>query len=302
MLPIELTYKDSETEETLDIYFYRPLGYILARSAKVLGITPNAITIGSLFAGLAAGFLFYSNSLKLTIAGIFFFIIYETLDSADGQLARLLSIHTEFGRILDGLVGDIVFFNLYLGLCFRFITGGGSFWIIPLAVAAGVSNSFQAAMADYYRNCYLYFVRGSKSSELDSSSAVRLKYQELRWRKKPIQKLFSNIYLTYTMQQELLSMPFIKLKLYANSIYGDNFPPYLIDGYRELNRPMIKFYNILTVNTRLFALFVFLLLGMPQFYFIFELVILNILFAYVLSKQNRIFQSLRDKITSTEAA
>lgn len=41
--------KSMDTEETFDLIFYRPIGYMWALLAKKLGVTPNAITIASIF-------------------------------------------------------------------------------------------------------------------------------------------------------------------------------------------------------------------------------------------------------------
>lgn len=56
------SFKDSlksmDTEETFDLIFYRPIGYAWALLAKRLGITPNAITIASIFrSGCRSGIL-----------------------------------------------------------------------------------------------------------------------------------------------------------------------------------------------------------------------------------------------------
>ena len=49
------TLKSMDTEETIDLMFYRPIGYAWAVLCAKLGITPNAITIASIFIGVAAG-------------------------------------------------------------------------------------------------------------------------------------------------------------------------------------------------------------------------------------------------------
>ena len=41
--------KSLDTEEGIDLAFYRPIGYAWACLAKKLGVTPNAITIASIF-------------------------------------------------------------------------------------------------------------------------------------------------------------------------------------------------------------------------------------------------------------
>ena len=52
-------YRDSlkslDTEEHIDLYFYRPLGFAWAKLAAKLGVTPNVITVASIFLGIGAG-------------------------------------------------------------------------------------------------------------------------------------------------------------------------------------------------------------------------------------------------------
>ena len=46
-----------DTEETFDLILYRPIGYRWTLLAKKLGITPNAITIASIFLGVGPAWL-----------------------------------------------------------------------------------------------------------------------------------------------------------------------------------------------------------------------------------------------------
>lgn len=51
--------KSMDTEEHIDLAFYRPIGFVWAKIAARLGVSPNAITIASIFLGVAGGVLFY---------------------------------------------------------------------------------------------------------------------------------------------------------------------------------------------------------------------------------------------------
>ena len=42
---LEATLKSADTEEWIDLLFYRPIGYRWALLFRRLGVTPNAITI-----------------------------------------------------------------------------------------------------------------------------------------------------------------------------------------------------------------------------------------------------------------
>ena len=55
----ESSLKSNDTEEKIDIWFYRPIGYQIALFCAKIGMTPNTVTIISIFFGVAAGILFY---------------------------------------------------------------------------------------------------------------------------------------------------------------------------------------------------------------------------------------------------
>ena len=100
----EASLKSIETENKIDRIFYRPIGFQIARMLRGTGITPNMITILSIFVGAAVGYFFYPDNLVYNIYGILLLISANILDCVDGQLARLTGIKSAIGRILDGFV------------------------------------------------------------------------------------------------------------------------------------------------------------------------------------------------------
>ena len=156
------TLKSMDTEETIDLLFYRPIGYMWAVLCAKVGITPNVITIASIFIGVAAGVMFYFDDLWLNVIGIFLLIWANSFDSADGQLARMTKQYSRLGRILDGLSGDFWFVAIYFAICFRVNATSQFFgahpWVVwVMAVVAGLCHAKQAAAADYYRQFHLFF-------------------------------------------------------------------------------------------------------------------------------------------------
>lgn len=113
------TLKSADTEEHIDLAFYRPIGYAWACLARRLGVTPNAITIASIFLGIGAGVAFYFNDLVINAIGMLLLIWANSFDSADGQLARMTHNYSRIGRILDGMAGDIWFATIYVAICLR---------------------------------------------------------------------------------------------------------------------------------------------------------------------------------------
>lgn len=173
--------KSGDTEEWIDLIFYRPLGYQWALLFRKAGISPNAITVAAIVLGVVAGFLFYFEDMRLNVAGMLLLVWANTYDSADGQLARMTGQSSEMGRILDGVCGDLWFITIYVAICFRLMPAW-SYGIWILAAAAGYFHSQQAAMADYYRNIHLFFIKGKAGSELIRSQEVRKQFAGLPWK------------------------------------------------------------------------------------------------------------------------
>ena len=206
--------KSMDTEEHIDLWFYRPLGFAWAKLFAWLGVTPNVVTILSIILGVAGGVLLYfgaSPLLWLNYVGIFLIIWANTYDSADGQLARLTKQYSRLGRILDGVSGDLWFFAIYFALVFRELHFGDAWlgdwfashqWVIwTMAIVAGLSHAKQAASADYYRQFHLYFLQGKEGSELDSTGSLREAYEQLSWSGNFFKKLTAMVYLNYTAPQ-----------------------------------------------------------------------------------------------------
>ncbi|HLX11906.1 MAG TPA: CDP-alcohol phosphatidyltransferase family protein [Bacteroidota bacterium] len=302
MSQIESTYKSIDVEETIDIYFYRPVGYYIARVCQALGITPNVVTIVSIVIGAYGGHLLYFRDVTTNAWGIFLWVVADTLDSVDGQLARMTDHKSKFGRILDGFGGNIIFTSIYLHLAARIIASGHSAWFILLVLAGGLSHSIQSALADYYRNAYLKFVVDPKKSELDRSRDVRKELAETSFAKNPIRKLFLKMYLNYTVEQETFSKNFQRLRDKVEELFGEKIPDWFRDAYRNSNKPLMKYYAILTTNTRMIALSICVLLDQPIAYFFVEIVLINLVMVWVTRKQENISAELLEEIGRHGAA
>lgn len=294
--------KSLDTEENIDLAFYRPIGYGWACMAKRLGIKPNAITIASIFLGVGAGIAFYFNNIWINVAGMLLLMWANSFDSADGQLARMTGQYSRIGRILDGLSGDLWFFTIYLCICLRENVTSPFFaehpWLIwAVAVTAGICHGKQAAMADYYRQFHLYFLKGEDGSELDSTDDLRAKYHQMPWKGNFWRKLVLYFYANYTANQEVMSPAMQTLRLELRKRFPDGrYPESFRHTFRRLSLPLMKYTNILSFNWRCIALFISLFAGMPWLYFIFELTVLNVLLVYMIVRHEKICRTLTSEL------
>lgn len=294
--------KSFDTEENIDLAFYRPIGFAWAYLFRKIGVTPNAVTIASIFLGVGAGYCFYFANIWINLLGILLLVWANSFDSCDGQLARLTGNYSPIGRILDGLSGDLWFVAIYVAIClhenhFSSFFGEHSWLIWVIAVAAGICHGKQAAMADYYRQFHLYHVKGPEGSELDSADALRKQLATLSWKQNFWRKITLTFYTQYTVNQEAWTPQMQKLrKALANKYTDLQIPAEYRNEFRAASRPLMKYTNILTFNWRSIVLFITVLCGQPWLYFMFELTILNILLIYMVRRHEAICKDFSSKL------
>lgn len=294
---LESTLKSTDTEEFIDIHFYRPIGYRWALLFQKLGVSPNAVTIASIFLGVGAGVCFYFDNIWISLLGIFLLIWANSYDSADGQLARMTKQFSALGRVLDGFAGNLWFASIYIAISIRLYPEWG-FGIWALAIITGLFHSKQAAMADYYRNVHLLFLKGKSGSELDNSVDLTKKYNELTWSKNFWSKIVLFFYRNYTIGQESSSPQLQILLKIIKEKFGEVAPEKLRKDFRQKSLPLMKYTNILSFNTRAIALCISILIGLPWMYFVFELTVLNVLLIYMITKHESICKSFIADINS----
>ena len=294
--------KSVETEEFLDMWFYRPLGFRCALFFRNRGVHPNAITIASIFLGIAAGVCFYQESLRWNILGVLLLMWANLYDSTDGQLARITGQKTRWGRILDGFAGDCWFFCIYFAIAARITfepipfapeyNWGVIVWILCSFCGFWIHGS-QCQLADYYRNVHLYFMNERNGHEFDTSAAQQKLFDETPWRGNFAWKIFLHFYVAYTANQERMSPKFQKFIATVNKKYSNNIPASLRAEFRRGSLPLMKYTNILTFNSRFIMLWFTMLIGELWFYLFFELVILMAIFTYM----RYCHESLSERIT-----
>lgn len=297
--------KSMDTEEFLDLWFYRPIGFSCALFFRNRGIHPNIITIISIFLGAAAGICFAQENLRWNILGILLLMWANIYDSTDGQLARITGQKTRWGRILDGFAGDVWFFFIYAAIAIRTTfqpipfapehQWGVYIWILCSFAGFWVHGS-QCQLADYYRNVHLYFMNAKNGNEFDTSAMQRKQFKETPWRGNFFWKIFLHFYVAYTENQERMSPHFQKLMQTIRNRYGQQPPKELCDEFRKGSLPLMKYTNILTFNSRFIMLWFSLLAGSLWLYILFELIVLMAIFIYMQNRHERLSRTITKKI------
>src|SRR6185295_5546693 len=87
-----------EVEEYFDLFFYRPLAFLLVKTVYRTNITPNQITIAAIVIGLLSGVV-YAQGTNYWLWGAILFALYNITDCSDGMLARIKKNGTHAGRV-----------------------------------------------------------------------------------------------------------------------------------------------------------------------------------------------------------
>ncbi|HET9570063.1 MAG TPA: CDP-alcohol phosphatidyltransferase family protein [Bacteroidales bacterium] len=297
----KITFKDSlkswDTENWLDRYFYRPIAFKIALLLKPTSITPNAVTIFSIFVGIAACLLFYpEHQLLINLTGFVLLVFANTLDCVDGQLARITGKKSQIGRILDGMTGDIWFFTFYSVMSLRLMSFEGlGPWAFGIAVISALSHLYQAGMVDYYKTLHLHFIAGGQASEFEDTTAIDAKYKMMTWKKDGINKLFLKLYYYYTKNQELFTPQLKRYINRMNATYPEGYPQEQITSFRTKSLKLMPSLDLLTFNARSIVMLATLLLNFPLLYFAVEILIMNPLLYITMSRHEKMCKSFNNQ-------
>lgn len=301
---LKVSFKSEDTEEWLDVHFTRPIGLVFALLWNRLGIHPNVITIVSFFLGAGAGWMFHFTDLRHNLYGVVLLMLANFCDSTDGQMARLSGKKTLLGRVLDGFSGDVWFFCIYVAIVVRLwhqtipgTTVEWGIWGFLLAAVAGfLCHAPQSSLADYYRQIHLYFLLGREGSELDSSAQQREILKSLP-KRQWFERLFRINYASYCSSQEKRTPQFQAFfdKVKEKWPNVSDMPQSLRQDFRQGSLPLMKYTNMLTFNVRAITVYVTCLLDCPWVYLLVEVIILNIMYAYMHRSHERLCLTLRQK-------
>ena len=302
---LKASMKSDETEEWLDIYFTRPVGLAFALLWYRLGVTPNTITILSIFLGVAAGAMFYFQDVWYNIIGVVLLVLANLCDSTDGQLARLTNQRSMKGRCLDGFAGDTWFAAIYLAIVLRIwhqpMPGTTEVWglfgLALAAIAGLVCHAQQSSLADYYRQIHLYFLKGKAGSELDSYATEHAIVESLKGKKGVFWDwAFHSNYQNYCRNQERRTPEFQKLRQELSERYGtvENIPAEWKEKFLEGSRPLMPLTNFLTFNSRAILIYITVLANCPWVYLFVEILFYTVVYMFMHKRHEDHCRAMRE--------
>lgn len=306
--------KSLDTEDWLDRHIKRPFSFLLAWLLAPTGITPNAVTIISMFIGAGSTYFFahasyyYAgfNGLILNIIACLMLMMADVLDCVDGQLARLTGKRSKWGRILDGSAGYVWFIPLYLGLVYRFYyhhtiefqflglsEDATTVWVTTIFVlilcnvAGFMGIGGESRVVDYLIQTHLLFEKGGT---LDTAESQQREFDAIDWRGNRIQQFFERTYIPYTRKQEHDTPHFQRLMAVIRERYGnvEQMPADLRQQFVEGSRRVLKFATLIPFNLSAMVLYACCLLDVPVLAFLFVIICMGALTFYCQRRRERL--------------
>ena len=173
--------KMPEVEEFFDLFFYRPMAFLLVKIIYPTNITPNQLSVAAIVVGIAAGFFYALGSPAYLTYGAILFMLHNIIDCSDGQLARLKNNGSHMGRIIDGFADYLSTGAVFIGLAIGYHDHGyhiAIWWL--LIVLAGLSNLIQSALVDHYTNRFLDYVLQRKSTFEEDFDSFKEEYNAIK--------------------------------------------------------------------------------------------------------------------------
>ena len=256
-----LAFKAYEIEERVAVYCFRPVGMLIARGARSLGLTPTSLTMAAMAVGALAGVLLYDPRWGAVAFALLMF--HGVFDSSDGQLARLTGQTSEFGRMMDGVAGYVTHMAIYGGIVAGALARGGSGWIVAWAVLAGLLNVVHAGLYDYHRSSYGRVVVNGKPERLVEEPPSRY------WIMRVYEKVARALAALHPRVESRLAE-----RVVAGRTREADRARYRAGFYRP-----VRLWNLMGDNTRFFIIGVLLLLNRLEWFFAIVLGPLTLIFA-----------------------
>lgn len=274
------TKRPSEVQDWLNEYIYHPLARRLAESLVPTGITPNMVSVCGLLLIIGATLAYVGLPYPISVAiGLFLHLSWHVVDGADGHLARITGKSSPIGELVDGVCDYLGHVFLYVVLCLVYQpVDGALIWI--LAVLAGFSHIVQTNHAESQKRTYLWWAYGLswlKQESVDSASTD----------KKPwFARVFGGFANLYVHLANVMN-PGAEAVDTALARARDN--PALLQRMRNAVRAQARHMlfpsKLVGPNPRAFLLGFAMLIGDAKWFFLLQIVLLNLLLVFSVIRQ-----------------
>lgn len=273
--------KSPDTEEKLDLVFYRPCGFVIAKMAWVFRMTPTMLSLFGLGLGVLAAlyYLDVKNNSSLVLASIYF-VLSGIFDSSDGQLARISNQSTKLGLILDGICDSIVTIAIYITCSWPFLKLYGP-WFALIIITALHLHSCQCAILDFYHREYLFFGYGKTDNDTYWNPGTKDGLKLIADSVTKKERIMNKLRLTWIKKQQWLTSrndgDRLRMREKILSLSGPDKEKFMME-YRKYNLGLLPYWRLVGVNAHTALIIFFMFQRRFDIYMIaFDLVLLNVI-------------------------
>ena len=139
-----------DTEGFMSRYVERKISIAISKRLVNTSVTPNQMTIFSVFVGILGAYLISLGGTFNQSAGALLFLAHSILDGCDGEIARIKFLESKFGGVLDFWGDNIVHAAVFYAIGHEWHERTGN--LLPIILAwMSVFATFGSAGLVYFR-------------------------------------------------------------------------------------------------------------------------------------------------------
>lgn len=283
--------KSPDTEEKLDLILYRPLGFLIAKTANIFRMNPTQLSLLGLLSGwLAAYYYLQRGDTGTWFIASLLFVLSGIFDSSDGQLARISGKTTKLGLVLDGICDSFVTIAIYISASWPYFEAHGP-WYFFVMFPALFMHSSQCAILDFYHREYLYFGYGKIEDDTYWNPGVKEAIANVHLADGKKDRLLSKLRISWIKQQQFLTTRSDEERQKWRAFLKKATPEQAQEFgrlYREKNLKLLPFWRLLGSNFHTFSIITFLYFGRFDLYmYLFDYLLLNLVIVVMAWAQKR---------------
>jgi hypothetical protein len=271
-----------EMEDWLNFHIFHPLANRLADLLAATPATPNMVSFAGWMLILAAAFLYTGLAWPVSVLLAWpLHLLWHVFDGADGALARRTGKSSPFGELVDGVCDYTGHIILYVALAVFLHSSVGN-WAWPVAAFSGLSRILQSNHSETQRRTYLWRVYGVPW--LKNAFAARDEGLQRRTLFTAIFEPLGRLYVAIAAVSNPLSERIDAMVAKAD---GAAERDRIGRVCRVAARTPLRVQTVLGPNIRTVALGLSMAAGSPLWFFLFEILPLNLLLLWSKRLQRR---------------
>lgn len=275
-----------EIEAWTNLRLVHPLSRAVVDRLAMTAVTPNQVSVASILFAAAGALCYLTLSWPwAAIGGLFFQFGWHVLDGADGDLARRTGRASALGELIDGVCDHVSQGLVYVALAILLQRSLGP-WAWAVAWIAALSHFIQANAYETGRKTYRRWVYGAPWMRQTAAHAFG---------QGVVQTALAQLYVGISG----LSAPGetrVEAAMLPALAGQEAMQAETRAIYRNIYAPLVKASGWLDSNTRTLAAFASLLMGNALWFFLFEIVGLNLALAYFTLERRRCDARLIDAL------